>query len=67
MVDFTGKQYQQWMNKSSTLTVQNPLDENDLKSWQGVPLKVYMGFLEDLVDKTLIFNDEYKERKKKQY
>lgn len=67
MVDFTGKQYQTWMNKSQTLQLKNPLDENDLKSWQGVPLRTYIGFLEDLVDKTVIFNEEYKAIKKKQY
>lgn len=67
MIEFTGKQYQTWMNKSETLNLKEPLDQNDLKAWQGVPLRVYIGFLEDLVDKTLIFNEEYKERKKKQY
>jgi len=67
MVEFTGKQYQSWVNKSDTLSLKEPLDQNDLKAWQGVPLRVYIGFLEDLVDKTLIFNEEYKERKKKQY
>ena len=55
------------MNKIQTLQLKPPLDENDLKAWQGVPLKVYMGFLEDLVDKSVIFNEEYKEIKRKQF